>query len=926
MIKGITGIISFFAVWFLIITGTIAFALRDSYAADTTNEIILIDGRVMDIAPLLASLRPSVDIYIIDERKSGADQLIEFIREKTNVKAVHIFSHGAPGHILLGSEVLNFPDIEKLASALRVLKHALPKNILIYGCNVAASKEGALLLSRIAEITGASVAASDDPTGPENLGGDWDLEHVVGKVETASIRAPRYQGVLGTVPVISGLTDLVVDEATTAAVDANVTFSNPDGTGFDGGYIRFELAGSTLDDQLTIQSSGTPNILEHISLSGSEVFSGTGAGTQKIGDVHGTENGMNGQPLRVDFVTHATNPPTNPGFETGDLTGWTKDEAVPNDPGETVTQVVTVDGSVKSEGSYSLKLNCSGSVASYGTGYGPRVTSGYFTATAGDRLIIDWKALDSGDDYDVLAQLVDDNTASTYTLFAEIGDNRDWTTTEWILPVGSTMLKFVFRAGSYDATGGTAIGSILYIDNLRIGYITEKVIGNLAHAVMFRNNSVAPSGAARLMTVEVIDNDNDLGSATSNITITPINGTPVVTAGGGGVPTFTVGGLPENIDGTMTVTDDEDNYTAGLLQAEVTVNKDSQDVLDINWDVNGAGTPVLIGGQIGYDTDTRGVYFHNGSASQEVGTLDAIKDGTAGQVLEIDLTADASSAAIQALARKIRFDNTSSNPVVVAQRTVTFTVMDAASAADSSTASVDIIYREMELSRGATPIADGGSQDFGSQAPNSNTDLIFTITNSGNDNLTLTTPITLGGTDPGQFSIQAQPTSPVASGGGATTFTVRFTPTSTGVKSATIAIANNDSDENPYNFTVTGVGVGTIPTVSTEDIVSIQGNSVQVNGIITNDGGTPITERGVCWSTSPTPTTNDDCVVEIIVGEGKGSFSLSIAQLKTSTTYYVRAYAMNNIGTAYGSEKMFKTKMYFYFWVMPGVMQGKNAP
>ncbi|MBN7798059.1 choice-of-anchor D domain-containing protein [Parahaliea mediterranea] len=113
---------------------------------------------------------------------------------------------------------------------------------------------------------------------------------------------------------------------------------------------------------------------------------------------------------------------------------------------------------------------------------------------------------------------------------------------------------------------------------------------------------------------------------------------------------------------------------------------------------------------------------------------------------------------------------------------------------------------EMALSQGATGIADGGTHDFGARALNSSTDTVFTVANSGSGNLTLSTPISLGGANADQFSIQAQPSSTIASGGGETTYTLRFTPTSTGTKTATIAIANNDSDENPYNLTITGTG------------------------------------------------------------------------------------------------------------------------
>jgi len=124
---------------------------------------------------------------------------------------------------------------------------------------------------------------------------------------------------------------------------------------------------------------------------------------------------------------------------------------------------------------------------------------------------------------------------------------------------------------------------------------------------------------------------------------------------------------------------------------------------------------------------------------------------------------------------------------------------------------VDVPSPEMGLTQGATAIADGGNFGFGIHAPGSNTDVVFTIVNSGTADLTLTTAITIGGAHADQFSIQAQPVSPVAASA-STTFTVRYAPTSTGTKTATISIANSDSDESPYDLTLTGTDTG--PTVT----------------------------------------------------------------------------------------------------------------
>ena len=100
--------------------------------------------------------------------------------------------------------------------------------------------------------------------------------------------------------------------------------------------------------------------------------------------------------------------------------------------------------------------------------------------------------------------------------------------------------------------------------------------------------------------------------------------------------------------------------------------------------------------------------------------------------------------------------------------------------AEDVTVSLPIpLVPEMDLKQGVTAIADGGSYNFGSRTVGSNTDVVFTIENTGTADLTLTTPITISGANADQFTIEAQPGSTVA-GSASTTYTVCFTPTSTG--------------------------------------------------------------------------------------------------------------------------------------------------
>jgi pectinesterase len=116
----------------------------------------------------------------------------------------------------------------------------------------------------------------------------------------------------------------------------------------------------------------------------------------------------------------------------------------------------------------------------------------------------------------------------------------------------------------------------------------------------------------------------------------------------------------------------------------------------------------------------------------------------------------------------------------------------------------------------------------------------------------------------------------------------------------------------------------TIPTLSTSEITNIQGNSAYGGGNVSDNGGTAITKRGICWSTTPSPTTDDVCISQTPSGSGEGQFFTPITRLETSTTYYVRAYATNGNGTGYGEERSFKTDLYFFIRALPAINQGFN--
>jgi len=95
-----------------------------------------------------------------------------------------------------------------------------------------------------------------------------------------------------------------------------------------------------------------------------------------------------------------------------------------------------------------------------------------------------------------------------------------------------------------------------------------------------------------------------------------------------------------------------------------------------------------------------------------------------------------------------------------------------------------------------------------------------------------------------------------------------------------------------------------LSTVITAEVTEITANSAQCGGEVTNDGGAEVTERGICWGTNANPTLDDS---HVAAGTGMGVFTAATSGLEANTTYHVRAYAVNEMGTAYGLDVEFTT-------------------
>ena len=177
-----------------------------------------------------------------------------------------------------------------------------------------------------------------------------------------------------------------------------------------------------------------------------------------------------------------------------------------------------------------------------------------------------------------------------------------------------------------------------------------------------------------------------------------------------------------------------------------------------------------------------------------------------------------------------------------------------------------------------TNIADTGSKAFGSVLVGSGTPLTFTIRNTGSADLTGLI-ITKDGTHASDFTVSSNPIAPVAGPSGTTTFIVTFSPSAVGTRSAALHIANNDSDEAPFDINLSGIGVAVLepPSIVTHpaSLGIISGQTAMLSVVVV--GTSPVYQwyRGTSGDTS-SPVSGAD------------GLSFTTPALTAAASYWVR--------------------------------------
>jgi uncharacterized protein (TIGR02145 family) len=144
----------------------------------------------------------------------------------------------------------------------------------------------------------------------------------------------------------------------------------------------------------------------------------------------------------------------------------------------------------------------------------------------------------------------------------------------------------------------------------------------------------------------------------------------------------------------------------------------------------------------------------------------------------------------------------------------------------------------------------------------------------------------------------------VTNGSGTGSFSVNVTALTPNTTYYIRSYAINSAGTGYGNNITFQTTVPAVPSLTTRELLNITNTTATGGGSITNDGGSSITAKGICWSISPNPTTTDSKTTD---GTGTATFTSFITGLSANVTYYVRAYAINSTGTGYGNQQTFTT-------------------
>ena len=220
------------------------------------RELVVINGTVPDQDAILAALKPNQEVLVLEDG-NGLSELNEYLdAHDGKYDAIHLVTHGNEGYLSINGEIINAENFNA-AEWADVGEHLTDDgDILLYGCDTAATAEGRLLVDHIAEASGADVAASTDATG---ISGDWTLEYQYGVIDNAEISVENFEHNL-TNYTVTNLNDSGTGSLRWAVEQANANTGTDEITFSVNGTIFFNSS-INITDNVNIIGNDTNNTI-----------------------------------------------------------------------------------------------------------------------------------------------------------------------------------------------------------------------------------------------------------------------------------------------------------------------------------------------------------------------------------------------------------------------------------------------------------------------------------------------------------------------------------------------------------------------------------------------------------------------------------------------------------------------------------------
>ena len=164
----------------------------------STERLIVIDSKVeISKQQIETFTNDEFEILKLDADRDGIEQIANAIASREDIDTIDLLAHGGRGSLTLGNTEINSNALKRYQNELAGLTGASQSlDILLYGCEVGAGEIGRAFIEELGTMTGAELAASNDLTGSEEQGGDWELEYQTGKIEAIPLQLKDFNSVL----------------------------------------------------------------------------------------------------------------------------------------------------------------------------------------------------------------------------------------------------------------------------------------------------------------------------------------------------------------------------------------------------------------------------------------------------------------------------------------------------------------------------------------------------------------------------------------------------------------------------------------------------------------------------------------------------------------------------------------------------------